>query len=100
MDFMIEIGWIGAVRLIIQANYDRSRTSFYSSPVINCHSGVLLPDDVMAPLWRLLANRSLPSNPQNEGVTYLLMCPRRPAELVTMRKINVLTKLGNEIRGS
>jgi hypothetical protein len=58
MDFMIEIGWIEAVRLIIQANYDRSHTSFYiicnKSPRWGASSGRCYGS------W-LFASQSLPS---------------------------------------
>ncbi len=53
MDFMIEIGWVEAASLIIQAIYDKPRTSFDSRLWVICNKlscGVLLPDDVEAPI--------------------------------------------------
>ena len=53
MDFMIEIDWIEAASLFIQAIYDKPRTSFDSRLWVICNKlscGVLLPDDVEAPI--------------------------------------------------
>ena len=53
MDFMVEVGWIEAMRLFIPAIYDKPRTSFYNGLWLICNKlscAVLLPDDGEVPI--------------------------------------------------
>ena len=66
MDFMIETGWIEAARLFIQAIYEKPRTSFDNRLQLLCNNlscGVLLLDDVDAPIqWLLASHPGLPTS--------------------------------------